>query len=189
MRMERPEDFQHSASALAHPTITEDPNLRPLTLFPYSLAAVCSFWRDILCSHPEFWTLVVLFVDFKPTPLAKASVFLKWSRRHHIDVFVTRRDERRPTFYPGLHEKCQVDASLHTLKPHLRRFFLILQRPVRFPFPTPSTPIHPRRFLVYGSNPRPLSDFALLHPSPPYTQRTREEAVEEEESSRPGEES
>jgi hypothetical protein len=121
MRMEGPEDFQDSVSALVHPTIPEDPNLKSPTLFPYSLAAVCSFWRDILCSHPEFWTLVILFIDSKPTPLVEASLFLKWSRRHHIDVFITRRDELRPTFYPDLHEKCQIDAFLHILKPHLRR--------------------------------------------------------------------
>jgi hypothetical protein len=121
MRMEGPEDFQDSVSALVHPTIPEDPNLKSPTLFPCSLAAVCSFWRDILCSHPEFWTLVILFIDSKPTPLVEASLFLKWSRRHHIDVFITRRDELRPTFYPDLHEKCQIDAFLHILKPHLRR--------------------------------------------------------------------
>ena len=37
--------------------------------------------------------------------------------------------------------------------------------------------------LVYGSNPRPLFSFTLLHPAPPYTQQTREEAAEEEEPS------
>lgn len=121
MRMEGSEGFQQSVSALAHPTGPEDPNLKSPTLFPYSLAAVCSLWRDILSFHPEFWTLVVFFVDSKPTSLVEASLFLKWSRRHHIDVFITRRDELRPTFYPDLHEQCHINAFLNILKPHLRR--------------------------------------------------------------------
>jgi len=121
MRMEGPEGFNQSVTALVHPTIPEEPNLKSPSLFPYSLAAVCSFWRDILCSHPAFWTLVVLFVDSKPTPLVDASLFLEWSRKHLIDVFITRRDGLRPTFYPDRHERCQIDAFLHMLKPHLDR--------------------------------------------------------------------
>ena len=69
MRMEGPEGFKNSVTALAHPTIPQDP--RSPTLFPYSLATVCSFWRDILCAHPEFWTLVVLFIDSRPTSLVE----------------------------------------------------------------------------------------------------------------------
>ena len=121
MRMDGSEGFEQSVTALVQPTIPEDPNLKSPTLFPYSLAAVCSFWRDVLCSHPEFWTLVVLFVDSKPTPLVDASLFLEWSRKLQIDVFITRRDELRPAFYPDRHEKCQINAILHILKPHLHR--------------------------------------------------------------------
>ena len=121
MRMEGPEGFKQSVAALVHPTIPDEPNLKSPTLFPYSLAAVCSFWRHVLCAHPEFWTLVVLFVDSKPTPLVDASLFLEWSRKHPIDVFITRRDGPRPPFYLDRHEKCQIDAFLHILKPHLHR--------------------------------------------------------------------
>ena len=110
MRMEGPEGFGQSISALVQPTIPEDPNLKSPTLFPYSLAAVCSFWRDVLCSHPKFWTLIVLFADSKPTPLVDASLFLEWSRKHRIDIFITRRDELRPAFYADRHEKCQINA-------------------------------------------------------------------------------
>jgi hypothetical protein len=35
--------------------------------------------------------------------------------------FITRRDELRPAFYPDRHEKCQINAFLHILKPHLHR--------------------------------------------------------------------
>jgi len=121
MRMEGPEGFKQAVTALVHPTIPEEPNLKSPTLFPYSLAAVCSFWRDVLCSHPEFWTLVVLFVDSKPTSLVEASLFLKWSGKQHIDVVITRRDGHRPAFYPDRHEKYQIDAFLPILRPHLRR--------------------------------------------------------------------
>ena len=121
MRMEGPEGFKQAVTALVHPTIPEEPNLKSPTLFPYSLAAVCSFWRDVLCSHPEFWTLIVLFVDSKPTSLVEASLYLKWSGKQHIDVIITRRDGHRPMFYPDRHERCQIDAFLHILRPHLRR--------------------------------------------------------------------
>jgi hypothetical protein len=121
MRMDGPEGFEQSVAALVQPSIPEDPNLKSPTLFPYSLAAVCSFWRDALCSHPEFWTLIVLFADSKPTPLVDASLFLEWSRKHQIDVFITRRDELYPAFYSDRHEKCQINALLHILKPHLHR--------------------------------------------------------------------
>ena len=121
MRMEGSEGFQQSVSALARPTIPEGPDLKSPTLFPYSLAAVCPVWRDILSFHPEFWTLVVLFIDSKPTSLVEASLFLKWSRRHHIEVFITRRGELRPTIYPDLHEQCHINAFLNILKPDLDR--------------------------------------------------------------------
>jgi hypothetical protein len=121
MRMEGPKGFEQSVMALVHPTIPEDQRLKSPTLFPYSLAAVCSFWRDILCSYPEFWTLIVLFIDSKPTPLVDASLFLEWSREHNIDVFITRREGLRPPFYLDRHEKHHIDEFLHTLKPHLHR--------------------------------------------------------------------
>jgi len=121
MRMKGPKGFKQAVTALVHPTIPDEPNLKSPALFPYSLAAVCSFWRDVLCSHPEFWTLIVLFVDSKPTSLVEASLFLKWSRKQHIDVVITRRDGHRPAFFPDRHEKFQIDAFLHILKPHLRR--------------------------------------------------------------------
>ena len=121
MRMEGPNGFKQSVTALINPTIPEDPNVKSPTLFPYSLSAVCLSWRDLLCSHSEFWTLVVLFVDSKPTSLVEASLILKWSQQQHIDVFITHRDELRPTFYSELHERCHVDALLHIVEPHLHR--------------------------------------------------------------------
>jgi hypothetical protein len=122
MRMEGPKGFEQSVTALVHPMIPDDSiNVKSPTLFPYSLAAVSSFWRDVLCSHPEFWTLVVLFIDSTSTPLVDASLFLEWSREHNIDVFITRRDGLRPPFYLDRHEKCQIEALLHILKPHLHR--------------------------------------------------------------------
>jgi len=118
---------------------------------PYSLAAVCSFWRDILCSHPEFWTLVVLFVDSKPTPLVESSFFLKWSRRHHIDDFITRRDKLRPTSYRTY---TKIDAFFRMrVKPHLRHLFLVPQRPMCFPYPIPFTSIHLRPPLFFFAVP------------------------------------
>ncbi|EGO04113.1 hypothetical protein SERLA73DRAFT_175881, partial [Serpula lacrymans var. lacrymans S7.3] len=30
------------------------------TLFPYAIAAVCTRWREIMSTVPEFWTRVVI---------------------------------------------------------------------------------------------------------------------------------
>ena len=96
-----PEGFEQSVMAFVDSTIPEDPNLKSPTLFTYSLAAICSFWRNVLSSHPEFWTLVVLFVDSKSTPLVDPSLFLQWLQKHHIGYFITRRDKFRPRILPG----------------------------------------------------------------------------------------
>ena len=135
--MEGPEDFQRSVSA---PTIPEDPNLKSPTLFLYSLAAMCSFWRVALCSNPEFWTLVVLFINFKPRWLIETSLYLKWLRRHHIDASMRTSHN----ILSGSTRKRQIDTFLRILKSHLRRLFLVPQRPMCFPSPIPSTPIHLR---------------------------------------------
>ena len=135
--MEGLEDFQQSVSA---PTIPEDPNLKSPTLFPYSLAAICSFWRDTLCSNPEFWTLGVLFIDFKPKSLVETSLRLKWLRQHHIDASMRTSHN----ILSGSTRKRQIDTFLRILKSHLRRLFLVPQRPMCFPSPIPSTPIHLR---------------------------------------------
>jgi hypothetical protein len=179
MRMERSEDFQQAVSALVHPTIPEHPNLKSPTLFPYSLAAVCSFWRDILCCNPEFWALVVLFIDFKPKPLVETSLCLKWSRRHHIDASIrtsrkilsgsTRKmSDRRLSPYPQILPMSPFPRSSTAN---------VFSAPNTIHTYSSSTPP------VYSSNLRPLSGFASLHPSPPHAQRMRKKAVKEEEPS------
>jgi len=93
--MEDPEGFEQSVAAPSYPT---NDSQRPKLEIPSPISAVCSFWRDILSSNPQFWTLVVLFVDSKPTPLVDVSLFLEWLRKHQIDVFITRRGELSPAF-------------------------------------------------------------------------------------------
>ena len=163
MRMEGTEGFQISTLSLGSCPSNDSrtPKLEIPSSISYSLAAACSFWRDVLCSHSEFWTLVVL-VDSKPTPLAEALLPEVVTTTPYRSVY-----ELRPIIYPDLNQKCQIGAFLHILKSHLRRLFLVPKRPMYFPSPIPSTTIHLRPPLVYGSNPRPLPGFALLHPSPP----------------------
>ena len=90
MNMQGRDGFNRAVQALANSAPPVDP--KSPTLFPYSLASVCSFWRNVLSSHPEYWTLVVLFVDSNPTSLADASLFLQLSKDYPIDVVITRRE-------------------------------------------------------------------------------------------------
>ena len=96
---------------------------------------MCSFWRDTLCSNPEFWTLVVLFIDFKPKWLIETSLRLKWLRRHYIDtsmrtshnILSGSTSDRYLSLYPQIPPTSPFPRS-----------------PTGFPSPIPSTPIHLR---------------------------------------------
>ena len=113
MCMTGPKVFEQSILALLHPMIPGDQSLKTPTLFLYSLAAVRFFWRDVLCPHPTFWTLVVLFIDSKSTSLVDASLFLEGSRKHRINVFIICQDALCPAFYLDRHEKCQFNSPHH----------------------------------------------------------------------------
>ncbi|KAH7929155.1 hypothetical protein BV22DRAFT_1192224 [Leucogyrophana mollusca] len=89
------------------------------TLFPYSLAAVCPSWCDILSSFPEFWTRVVISIDARPTPLSDVRSYLQWSRDLPITVIVTRRDDKHEKDYTE--EKNRVDAVIGCISEQLFR--------------------------------------------------------------------
>ena len=121
MRMEGTEGFQQSVSALVRPTILEDPNLNYPTLFPYSLAAIFS----CMARHPLLSFQILdsccplrrFEANTACRSLTLPEVVTTTPYRH----FITHRDRLHPTFYPDLHEKCQIEAFLHILKPHLHR--------------------------------------------------------------------
>ncbi|KDR83185.1 hypothetical protein GALMADRAFT_239023 [Galerina marginata CBS 339.88] len=114
------EDLEWAVNALVHPDL-ECVDFQSPTLFPYSLAAVSPYWSEILSSYPEFWTLVVFFIDSRHTSLAEASLILKRSRKLPIHVVITRREGFRVRKHPDLHEKCQIAALVDILQPHWRR--------------------------------------------------------------------
>ncbi|KDR83179.1 hypothetical protein GALMADRAFT_873705 [Galerina marginata CBS 339.88] len=113
------EGLKRAAKALVHRE--EQIDFSSPTLFPYSMAAVSPYWSEILSSHPEFWTLVVFFVDSRYTSMAQATIILKRSRKLPIHVVITRREGFRMKEYPDLHEKCQIEALINLLRPHLPR--------------------------------------------------------------------
>jgi hypothetical protein len=43
-------------------------DVKPSSLFPYAVAAVCSLWRDIMSSVPQFWTRIIIFLDSPTIP-------------------------------------------------------------------------------------------------------------------------
>jgi hypothetical protein len=89
-------------------------------LFPYAIAAVCSFWRDIMSSVPKFWTRIVIFVDSSTIPQSVIASQLLWSRDLPLDVIVTRRNLDRPI--DSQHERKQVTSFMETvINPHIGR--------------------------------------------------------------------
>ncbi|EGO30040.1 hypothetical protein SERLADRAFT_379729 [Serpula lacrymans var. lacrymans S7.9] len=63
------------------------------TLFPYAIAAVCTRWREIMSTVPEFWTRVVIIAvphvgsETFQSPTHAHSYF-EWSRDLILDVTI-----------------------------------------------------------------------------------------------------
>ena len=90
------------------------------SLFPYTIATVCSFWRDIMSSVPQFWTRIVTFVDSPTIPQSVIASQLLWSRDLPLDVIVTRRNLDHPV--ESRHERKQVMSLMETvINPHIDR--------------------------------------------------------------------
>ncbi|KAF8899509.1 hypothetical protein CPB84DRAFT_1847715 [Gymnopilus junonius] len=118
--------------------------VRSPTFFPYSLAAVCQRWEDILSNTAEFWKHVLLFLDMVGgTNVKKARAYLEWSKEFPICVFVTRgrqgsavatleqveafESKTVSLFMEALMQKphflrCHVDATVSTAPPLLPRY-------------------------------------------------------------------
>ena len=93
---------------------------RSPTLFPFAVAAVCSLWRDIVSLIPDYWRLIVIFIDSPiPPPSAIASQFL-WSHDLLLDVIVTRRVFDHPC--DDQHERTRVMSIMKTyIYPNMHR--------------------------------------------------------------------
>ncbi|KAH7912667.1 hypothetical protein BJ138DRAFT_749699 [Hygrophoropsis aurantiaca] len=60
------------------------------SLFPYAVASVCTWWRDIMALIPEYWTRIVVIIDApSPSPISVESCF-QWSQNLPLNVYVTR---------------------------------------------------------------------------------------------------
>jgi len=77
--------FEHSDS-------WNEPDLNSPSLFPYSLASVCSAWRDATSLVPKFWKRVVILTDPPATLLLAIESQLAWSPDRDLEVTVTRRN-------------------------------------------------------------------------------------------------
>ncbi|KAH7929398.1 hypothetical protein BV22DRAFT_135355 [Leucogyrophana mollusca] len=80
--------------------------------FPLALTRVCTAWRDIMSTVPEFWTRLVIFVDNDPTPLSQVESWLEWSRDLPLDILVTRRPDRFEEDDPDENDRvdCLIDV-------------------------------------------------------------------------------
>jgi hypothetical protein len=113
-REERRHRFNHDAF-----WPSKQDNLSP-SLFPYSVAAVCSYWREIMALVPEFWTRIVILVDQHATPLPAVECQLAWSRDLPLNVAVTRRMNTYTA--EDNDESVRTHQIISRLLPHLHRF-------------------------------------------------------------------
>ncbi|KAG6832864.1 hypothetical protein H0H87_012796 [Tephrocybe sp. NHM501043] len=58
------------------------------SLFPYSLASVCSLWRQVMSGIPEFWTRLIIYID--AFQLSQTQQALEWSQGHPVRLTVTQ---------------------------------------------------------------------------------------------------
>lgn len=98
-----------------------DTSKGPLTtLFPNSLASVCSHWGKIMLLVPVFWTRVVVLLDSSIFPPPDLSHQLSAAGDRTIDVIVTRAsklDIAGPTDV----EESRMAHIVNVLRPHLQR--------------------------------------------------------------------
>ncbi|KAH7904178.1 hypothetical protein BJ138DRAFT_955558 [Hygrophoropsis aurantiaca] len=88
-------------------------------MFPYALASVCTWWRDIMASTPEYWTRVISILD-APSPISVRSCF-EWSRNLPLDVYVTRTPKRGWAEQDPQRERAQVGLVMDCLRPNIPR--------------------------------------------------------------------
>ena len=89
--------------------------------FPYTPAAVCRLWRDVITSTPKFWTRGVAFVDTKD-PLAALSGLrrvLEYSRDLPVIVAIVRKSYN---LRYDKEEGINVSLIMDVLLPNIHRF-------------------------------------------------------------------
>ncbi|KAH7919182.1 hypothetical protein BV22DRAFT_1075579 [Leucogyrophana mollusca] len=89
------------------------------SIFPYPVASVCSWWRDILSTVPEYWTRIIILID-KPSPISASSCF-EWSNNLPLDLVVTPQGSYGMSPQETVREKAQVASAMNLLRPHIPR--------------------------------------------------------------------
>jgi hypothetical protein len=99
-----------------------DHELHSPSLFPYAIAAVCSFWRDVMALVPEFWTRLVILVDSTLVPpISVIRSHVSWSGDLLLQIMVTRIDYDRQ-LVDVQHERAQVMSIMNAvLNPSMHR--------------------------------------------------------------------
>ena len=98
----------------------QDSDVEPSSLFPHAIAAVCSFWKDIMSSVPQFWTRLMVFVDSPTIPQLVITSQLSWSRDLPLDVIVIRRNLDHVV--DSQHERKHVMSLMETvINPRIHR--------------------------------------------------------------------
>lgn len=102
------------------------PPLHSPKLFPYCVGNVCKTWDFVASMAPEFWSLVVIFLD--STPLEYAKELLKRSKDLPIEIHILANkplDQMDPptSFTPDriARRKLKMQQLVAAIVPHLHR--------------------------------------------------------------------
>ena len=96
-----------------------DTLMRQFSLFPHVPASVCRLWRDIITTTVNFWTRLVILVDYPASLKRQPSLFLKRSRHLPIVVAIVRRSY---DLGYDANERWRVAAVMEVLGRKLSRF-------------------------------------------------------------------
>jgi hypothetical protein len=91
----------------------------PTTLFPNSLASVCSHWGKVMLLAPAFWTRVIIILDSNTFPPPDLNLQLNSAGDEPIDIIVARAAKSNTV--DSNVEKSRMAYIITALCPHFRR--------------------------------------------------------------------
>ncbi|KAG6856021.1 hypothetical protein H0H87_008338 [Tephrocybe sp. NHM501043] len=98
-------------------------DIRCLSLFPYSIASVCTTWRDVVSQVPAHWTYLAIFLDsnLEQDSVASFASNLRLSGDLQLYILVGRRYPEACSDHSRSREESRVREIMDIIQPHMRR--------------------------------------------------------------------